>query len=131
MKNLFLSCFLILSFTFVFGQQAEIGRVSSGLSSGNGAAIGELMLANVDLSVAGNDDVYSKAQATQILKSFFDKNPVSKFSIDHEGTSKNNDIYKIGTLQTKGGNYRVTFFLKNDGGRFLVKELRIEKAGGF
>ncbi len=131
MKNLILSALLIMSYLTSAAQQAEVSKISAALNTGNSQQISDLLLANVDLSVAGNDDVYSKAQATQILRSFFEKNPAQRFSIEHEGTSKSNDIYKIGSLLTKTGTYRVTFFLKNEGGRFLIKELRIEKSGAF
>lgn len=121
---------IFLSFN-AFTQSIEVNKISTGLSTGNSSLISELFLSNLDLNVAGNDDVYSKAQATQILRNFFEQNSAMKFTVEHEGSSKNGDIYRIGTLTTKSGNYRVTFFLKNDGGKFMVKELRIEKAGGF
>ncbi len=131
MKKLLFSVLVILTTVTVCAQNNEVTRISTALSSGNAGGISDLLLNNVDLTVEGNDDIYSKAQASQILRSFFERNTVTRFTINHEGTSRTNDIYKIGTLTTKTGNYRVTFFLKNEGGRYLIKELRIEKGGAF
>ncbi len=131
MKQFLLSAVGVLVMNVAFSQAAEVGRISTAIGIGNASSVSELFLANIDLSVDGNDDVYSKAQASQILRSFFERNPVIKFAVNHEGASRTNDIYRIGTLNTKTGNFRVTFFLKNEAGKYLIKELRIEKAAGF
>ncbi|MES2630014.1 MAG: DUF4783 domain-containing protein [Bacteroidota bacterium] len=130
MKKFLLSAVGVLVMNVMVAQTNEVNKITASLNSGNSSGVSELFLANIDLSVDGNDDVYSKAQAAQILKSFFDRNPALKFGINHEGSSRTNDIYRIGTLTTKTGSFRVTFFLKNENGRYLVKELRIEKAAG-
>ena len=131
MKKFLLSALGVLMLTAIFAQNTEVTKISTSFNTGNSAGVSELFLSSIDLSVDGNDDVYSKAQASQILKSFFDRNPVIKFAVNHEGASRTNDIYRIGTLSTKTGSYRVTFFLKNENGKYLIKELRIEKAAGF
>lgn len=131
MKQFLLSAVGILVLNVLLAQTNEVNKISACLNSGNSAGVSELFLNNIDLSVDGNDDVYSKAQAAQILRSFFERNAAVKFSMNHEGTSRTNDIYRIGTLATKTGTYRVTFFLKNESGRYLIKELRIEKAASF
>jgi hypothetical protein len=119
-----------LSFN-AYSQNSEVTRITSSLSTGNSTMLSDLFLNNLDLSVTGNDNVYSKAQATQILRNFFAQNAATRFTIDHEGTSPNGDIYKIGTLSTKKGNYRVTFYLKNESNRYMIKKLQVEKAGDF
>ncbi len=131
MKKFLMSAVGMLVLNVMVAQTNEVNKITTSLNSGNATGVSELFLSSIDLSVDGNDDVYSKAQASQILRSFFERNPVLKFSINHEGTSRTADIYKIGTLSTKTGSYRVTFFLKNEAGKYLIKELRIEKAAGF
>lgn len=131
MKKLLLSAVGVFLLNVLVAQTNEVAKISASFNGGNAGGVSELLLTNIDLSVDGNDDVYSKAQASQILRAFFERNPVIKFAINHEGTSRTNDIYRIGTLNTKTGNYRVTFFLKNESGKYFIKELRIEKAAGF
>lgn len=131
MKKVLVSAVGLLLVNILFAQVNEVNKITASLNGGNAQGVSELFLNSVDLSVDGNDDVYSKAQASQILRSFFERNPALKFAVNHEGTSRTNDIYRIGTLITKNGSYRVTFFLKSEGGRYLIKELRVEKAAGF
>jgi hypothetical protein len=114
---------------FVFGSSAQIpsGIVSS-LNTGNSKALSEYFNQNVELVVLDNDNVYSKAQARQIVSNFF-KNFAPKpdgFSILHQG-GKEGAKYVIGNLMTTKGNFRVYFLLKKDGGKEYIHQLRIEK----
>lgn len=108
------------------GQTEEANNIAGLLKSGNVNGLSEYFMSNVDLTILDNNDVYSKAQATQVTKRFFDENPPSGFEIKHEGKSKMEDHYRIGMLRTSKGNYRITYFLKNHEGRYLIKKLRIE-----
>jgi hypothetical protein len=110
----------------VLGQAEAKTAMTAALSSGNTGAITEQLMPNVDLTVPGSSDLVSKAQATGILKKFFDEHPAQGFTVDHEGNSKLGDHYCIGTLRTGKGAFRVTFLLKKAGDRFQVKQLRIE-----
>jgi hypothetical protein len=126
-----ISFLLPLVFPLVTFGQAEVkDRVTLALKTGNAKALAGHFIANIDLTVPGNSDVYSKAQAEQILRKFFDEHVPNDLSIDHEGTSKMGDRYYIGKLATGKGDYRVTFFLKKTGEGFQVKQLRIEEGKG-
>jgi hypothetical protein len=123
--------FLLLAFFAVcsLGAQAQndvADRIALLLKSGNTTELSEYLMPNVDLTVLNTDDLYSKAQATQIIKKFFDENPPRSFVIKHQGKSKLDDHYRIGTLTTAKGEFRVTYFLKNTNNTFLIKQLRIE-----
>lgn len=81
----------------------------------------------LDLTILNQEDVYSKAQAEMILKDFFAKNACKSFSIVHKGSSKEGTQYAIGTFSTAAGkNFRVSFYLKNNAGKVILQELRIE-----
>ena len=60
------------------------------------------------------------------LHQFFKKNQPTDFIVKHQGASQNNDYYQIGTLKTNNGDFRVTYFIRKDGGEVLLKRLRIE-----
>ena len=127
MKNLLLFC-LLSCFTFsAYGQSAGVKeQVTAAIGSGNVNALGEMLVPNVDLTVLTSSDYFSKAQATGILRKFFDEHEPQGLRIEHEGTSKMGDRYCIGQLTTANGVFRVTFFLKKTGEQVLVKQLRIE-----
>jgi hypothetical protein len=76
--------------------------------------------------VLENDNVYSKAQAQQIVNKFFSANEPEEFSIIHQGATES-ARYAIGNLKTKNGSFRVYFLLKSNEGKEYIHQLRIEK----
>ena len=111
----------------VFGLRAQDGvkdQVVQAMRTGNSKELAAHFIANIDLTVKETSDVYSKAQAEQIVRKFFNDNPV----IEHSGVSKVGDKYYIGILRTRTGYFRVTFFLKKADSGFQVKQLRIENS---
>ena len=96
------------------------------LKSGNAKVLSEYFNQNVELVIIENDNVYSKAQAQQIVNNFFTKNKPENFRIIHQG-GKEGAKYVIGNLLTKQGNFRVYFLIKQDKGNSYIHQLRIEK----
>lgn len=126
MKRALLLLLLIIPFIGLRAQSDVKDQVVSALGSGNASALATRMVANVDMALPGTSDYYSKAQAEQILRKFFDQHPAKGMTVEHEGNSQGGDSYYIGTLRTANGDFRVTFFLKKVGTAFQVKQLRIE-----
>lgn len=126
MKRLLLSFVAGLSVLLLSAQSDVQDQVTAAIGSGNAAALGEKLVPSVDLTVLNTSDYYSRAQAVQILRKFFDEHEPQGLRIEHEGTSKMGDRYCIGQLTTQQGVFRVTFFLKKTGDAVLVKQLRIE-----
>jgi len=126
MKRTLLSFIALATFQLTFAQADVKDRVVAAISGGNVNALAEQFVPSVDLTVLSNSDHYSKAQATGMLRKFFDEHEPRSLRIEHEGTSKMGDSYYIGQLTTANGTFRVTFFLKRQGESSLVKQLRIE-----
>ena len=126
MKRFLLLITVLLFTTGLFAQDEVKDQVVAALSSGNSKDLAALFIANIDLTVKENGDVYSKAQAEQILRKFFNENPPVGHVIEHSGVSKSGDKYFIGILRTRTGHFRTTFFLKKVDEGFQVKQLRIE-----
>lgn len=122
--------FLILILAVVplltVAQQKEKVAIHSAIETGDAKALGAHLAKGVDLSLKDVEGVYSKDQSVQILHRFFSDNPPSLFKMVHEGTSKSDDFFYIGDLQTSRGRYRVTYFLKKSDDVFVIKQLRIE-----
>ena len=107
-------------------QEAEKDQVVAALKAGTSKDLAALFIPNIDLTVRETSDVYSRTQAEQILRKFFNENPPIDLVIEHSGVSKFGDKYFIGILRTRTGYFRVTFFLKKGDEDFQVKQLRIE-----
>lgn len=116
----------LFAFVGVSAQDAVKDQVVDALKTGDASTLASHFIANIDLTVKSTADVYSKAQAEQVLRKFFNENPPVDLVIEHSGVSKSGDKYFIGILRTRAAYFRTTFFLKRTGDVFQVKALRIE-----
>lgn len=128
MKRLLFLVLLLLPFGAALAQDAEKDRVVDAMKAGDAKELAALFIANIDLTVKETSDVYTKAQAEQILRKFFNENPPVDLVIEHSGVSKSGDKYFIGILRARNGYFRTTFFLKKSEAGFQVKQLRIESS---
>ncbi len=103
-------------------------KVVEALKTGSSGELAALFVADIDLTLPGSSDVYSKAQAEQILRKFFNDHPPVGLVIEHSGVNKFGDQYFIGILRTRTGYFRTTFFLKKGATEYQVKQLRIEQS---
>jgi hypothetical protein len=122
---------LCASFLFAFAlmaQDAVRDRIIAAMETGNSRELAAHFIPNIDLTVKETGDVYSKAQAEQILRRFFNDHPPVGMVVEHSKPSKLGDIYYICILRTRNGFFRVTFFLKKYDDEFKIRQLRIENS---
>ncbi len=81
---------------------------------------------SVALSVSYNEDVYSKVQAEQILREFFNKQSPTQSSVIHQINTNPNMRFGILSLNTKNGQFRISVTTKKINQTFLITELRID-----
>ena len=127
-KPLLAFLFLLVHITPNNALQADIvDQLAAHFRLGNSKEIAKNISSSIELIILDQEDVYSKAQAEQILKDFLIKNPPTKVSILHQ---LNNTPFRLGilSLQTKNGKFRVTISmaLKKPSNTLLINELRIE-----
>lgn len=127
-KKITLSILFIAGFVIYANQlKAQVpDEILQSLKTGNSKTLAEYFNQNVEMVVLENDNVYSKAQAQQIVNKFFNSNPPESFSIIHQG-GKEGAQYVIGNLVTTKGTFRVYFLLKKNGGKDYIHQLRIEE----
>lgn len=122
--------FLIISLVTCFSANALFDPyedIANAIRSGDAKSVSRYFSNSVDLTLISQEDVYSKAQAEQIIKDFFNKNTPRSFSIIHKGESKDGAKYAIGNLSTSNGNYRVYYYFKVTGSSVYIQELRFMK----
>jgi hypothetical protein len=124
----FVMSMMLLLVTGLRAQDDVRDKVVLAMKTGNAKELAAHFITNIDLTVKENADVYSKAQAEQIMRKFFHDNPPVDMVIEHSGVSKFGDRYYIGILRARTGYFRVTFFLKKSEQDFQVKQLRIENS---
>jgi hypothetical protein len=123
----------ILAFFIFFGTglspQADISdKVVALLKTGNSKELSAHFASKIDLAVGDKDDVYSRAQAELILKKFFSTNQPESVTIVHSGTSKMGIKYTICNMTTSSGSFRVSFHIKEIGGKGYIQKLSIEES---
>ena len=100
-------------------------EIVQALTNGDAKAISNYFNTSVELIINDSQAVYGKAQAEQILKTFFNNNASAsgKFSYKqlHKGDRDNVQFY-IGELHTGKGSYRVTINMKDQ----RIHQMRIE-----
>lgn len=117
---------LFLSLTLIVNATPVSDNIATALKTGDATEIASYFDTSVDMSIPGNEGVYSKIQAKLILKTFFLKNKPANFNVVHSGDSKNNSHYSIGNLSTKNGTFRTYILYKEVDKKITILELKIE-----
>ena len=118
---------IILSMGSLYRIVAQVpDEVVLSLQTGNAKVLATYFNQNVDLVILDNDNIYSKAQAEQIVSGFFSRYQPSRF-IELHSRGKEDAHYVIGNLVTKQETFRVYFLMKKAGGKDIIHQLRIEK----
>jgi hypothetical protein len=132
MKRIF--TFLLLPLLFTLSsfreQTGSIDDVIGALKSGNTGELARFIDDNsgMELELPDKSNAYSKSQAIQVLKDFFSNNGVKTFEVKHKGDNAGAQ-FCIGTLQTRSGNYRTTVYMKNKGGKQVIRGIKFETIG--
>ena len=103
------------------------GAIESAFEKGDAEKIVSMGEQKMLINITGNEGVYGKTQATQVLKSFFDKNPCSAFAFQFKGDDSGSGSFAIGNYQSRSGKFRVTIHFKKVGSDFKVETLTVEK----
>lgn len=104
-----------------------VDDIAHAMRSGNIGQLSRYLDTRVDISLPDKSDTYSKSQAEMIIRDFFSTNGVQDFMIKHKGENSGSE-FCVGVLQTRNGDYRTTFFMKQKGDRQLLQELRFQHA---
>ena len=124
-KLLTILAFALLTVGSGFKPIAGLDEVIQSLREGNATELSKYIDESVEISLPGKSNTYSKTQALVILQDFFANNSIRNFEVKHKGDNSGN-LFCIGTLITKSGNYRTTVFMKAKGGRQLIKEISFQ-----
>lgn len=113
----------------VKAQETEItNEITKCLSAANASKLAGYFNTSIDLTLPGHEGAYSSKQAEQILKMFFNENPVSEFSLEHTGNSNNGSRYLIGFYKTSANKkFRVYILIKNRNNEALIQQLQFEE----
>ena len=118
---------MVLWAGFAFGQDPTTDKAVKAFQTGASKDLAALFADNLDIVIEEVNDIYSREQAEQIVKKFFEKNQPKSFKINNSGTTPLGLIYRIGELETATGKFKVEFKLKKVGENNVISQLEIEK----
>jgi len=128
-KKKVLSVFMVtILLLFAILSHAQIQKdIISSMQKGNSKILSEFFNQTIELAVLENNNVYSKAQAQQIIGKFFNDNTPVNFSVLSDEMKKD-ARYIIGTLKTNKATFRVYILLKKgEDKKDYIHLLKIEK----
>jgi hypothetical protein len=114
-------------FTFnqVNAQNNIIDDISLGFANSDQQTIAKYIGNKVEINLFDLSSVYSKAQAEMVLKDFFDKYEVQSFQLFNKNNATGGPSkFAIGNLNTRNGNFRIFFILKEQEGAYFIQEMR-------
>jgi len=127
MKQLFFVLFFGL-ITFFASAQVGIESINQALGAGDADALTKFFAENVEISIQDKEQIYPKAKANDVMRTFFAANKPKSFNQMHKGNSReNSDQYCIGNLVSSTGSFRVYLYLKTASNGVAIQELRLDK----
>ncbi|HWZ14581.1 MAG TPA: DUF4783 domain-containing protein [Mucilaginibacter sp.] len=103
-----------------------IDKVADLIRQGNAPELSKMFASNVEMTILGEENVYSKDQSEVILEKFFNQNKPLAVKIIHKVNSNPNYLFGVLNLTTDKGTFRVSYTLKDTNGSQQLIELRIE-----
>ncbi len=119
---------LIASFVLSFHsvQDASFTAVEQAFNREDAAKIVSYGKDKLLLQIQGKEGVYAQSQATQLLKDFFNRKPVSSFRFTFKGRESDDSPLTTGTYTSKSESFRVTIKWKHIGSELKIESLSIE-----
>ena len=100
--------------------------ISKYMAQGNADNLSAWFDDTLEISVISQASNASKAQAKQIVKTFFENYSPRSFTINHTA-GRDNKKYALGTLKAGGESFSVTIFVSAKGKSFKIQQLKIEQ----
>lgn len=125
MKNLF---FLILFTIISTVANAQFNDIATAISNKNSTELSKYFDTQVEITTPDEDDIFSKAEATTVMKSFFETYSVTSFKLQHQGSSKGKSSeYAIGNMVASGKTFRVFIYISDKSGKTVIQQLQFEQ----
>lgn len=116
-----------ISITDVNAQGDIINEVKEAIKTGSSKEMAQYLHPQVDVTINGEMENYSKTQAEYVLREFFKEHPPTSFTIVHQGASKGGLPYAIGQYISDNSTYRVWMRIKNLDNKYLIHEISFIK----
>lgn len=122
---LWLTC-IMLTITTITAQEVPAGVVTA-FKKGNSKELSTYLGDKIDVVILNKSVAADKSKAVQSLNTFFTENKVTGFTVNHTGKRDESGFF-VGSLTTEKGNFRTNCFFKRIEDKYLIHQIRIDKA---
>jgi hypothetical protein len=113
---------------FVASAQTDIiNQVKETIKAGSAKELSRYLNQTVEVSIEDKVQSYSKVQAELVLRDFFRQHPISEFSIIHQGSSKNGQLFALGQFKSGPETFRVFIKFKSVSNEQMLDEIRFSR----
>jgi hypothetical protein len=119
--------FLFFVCTLNLSAQDVFVPIKDAIKANNAKEVIKFFNTAVDMNLAGELSMYSKAQAEFVLRDFFKKYPATEFRIQHTGSSKGGLQFAIGEYVSNNDVFDVLIRVKEVSGTYLIHEINFVK----
>ena len=116
---------LALAISMISVQAADIAPITKAFKAGNADLLKGYMDEEVNISVPGTTKKGAGNEAIVVLKTFFQANKVSDFTVSHHA-DKNTSGFFVAKLVTDKTTFRVNVTYTTKAGTVLLQAIRIE-----
>lgn len=122
---LWLTC-IMFAITTITAQEVPTGVVTA-FKKGNSKELSTYLGDKIDVVILNKSVATDKTKAVQSLNTFFTQNKVTGFAVNHTGKRDESGFF-VGNLNTENGNFRINCFFKRIQDKYLIHQIRIDKA---
>ena len=116
---------LALALSVLSVQAADITSITKAFKAGNADSLKGNMDIEVNITVPGTTKKGAGNEALVVMKTFFQANKVSDFTVSHHA-DKNTSGFFVGKLVTEKATFRVNVTYTTKAGTVLLQAIRIE-----
>lgn len=117
---------LLFGVSALLAQDVPVGVVVA-FKKGNSQDLNRYFGDKVDLIIQNKSTNADRTLAVGTMNDFFTQNQVRAFNVNHQG-KRDESSFVIGTLATVNGNFRVNCFFRRVSNKYVINQIRIDKA---
>lgn len=124
--HFFLTLFVSVILAFSHSSEAAFTNVEQAINNSDAAKVVSYGKDKILLQIQGKEGVYAQAQATQLLRDFFTRKPVSSFRFTFKSKATEDAPLTTGTYNSKGESFRITIKWKRQNTDIRIESISIE-----
>jgi hypothetical protein len=120
-------CFFASNPVTLLAQSDELtSSITAAIKNTDASKLSSYFNSTIDLELENTEGSYSKTQAEMMIRDFFKSNPLTSYSVNHQGDSTDGSKYIIGTYKTASKRYRLYILIKKQSNEMLIHQLQFE-----